>query len=142
MIGCNPKGAVTFISDSFGGSASDRQIIEKSSLLDPRSKPFAQGDAITANRGILVQDLFANQGVHVNTPNFLKGKSQLNPSEVLHDRRVASKRIHIERVIGLTKRFKILKHGICRSKLHLGSRIIFVCFAISNFRLNIVPKNA
>ena len=27
MIGCSPKGAVTFISDSNGGSASDRQIV-------------------------------------------------------------------------------------------------------------------
>lgn len=142
MIGCSPRGAVTFISDSYGGSVSDRQIIEKSSLLDPLSKPFEKGDAIMADRGILVQDLFANQGVQVNIPNFLKGKSQLDPSEVLHDRRVASKRIHIERVIGLTKSFKILKHGICRSKVHLGSRINFVCFAISNFRLNIVHKNA
>ncbi|XP_071138862.1 putative nuclease HARBI1 [Mytilus edulis] len=142
MIGCSPRGAITFISDSYGGSASDRQIIEKSNLLDPASQSFEKGDSIMADRGILVQDLFANQGVQVNIPNFLKGKSQLDPAEVLHDRRVASKRIHIERVIGLTKSFKILKHGICKSKLQLGSRIVFICFAISNFRKNIVHRNA
>ena len=38
MIGCSPRGAITFVSDDYGGSASDRQVIEKSSLLDPNKK--------------------------------------------------------------------------------------------------------
>lgn len=62
-----------------------------------------------ADRGIMVQDFFANNDVYVNTPTMLKGKSQLELEEIVRDRRVASKRIHIERVIGLAKRFKILK---------------------------------
>lgn len=56
------------------------------------------------------QDLFANNDVQVNTPTFLKGKSKLDAHEVVHDRRVASKRIHVERVIGLAKRYKILNN--------------------------------
>ena len=79
-----------------------------------------------ADRGIMVQDLFASQDVFVTTPTFLKGKSQLDPQEVVHDRRISSKRIHIERVIGLSKCFKILKRGIPGGKLQLGSRIICV----------------
>lgn len=142
MIGCSPKGAVTFISDSYGGSASDRQIIEKSCLLDPTIKMFEKGDSIMADRGIMVQDLFACRDVAVNTPTFLKGKSQLEAHEVVKDRRISSKRIHIERIIGLSKSYKILKHGIPCSKILLGSRIVFICFAISNFRKCIVHKNA
>lgn len=57
-----------------------------------------------------VQDLFANNDVQVNTPTILKGKSKLDAHEVVHDRRVASKRIHVERVIGLAKRYKILNN--------------------------------
>ena len=38
MIGCSPKGAASFLSDSYGGSASDRQIIGKSCLLDPTTE--------------------------------------------------------------------------------------------------------
>ncbi|XP_062567690.1 uncharacterized protein LOC134229923 [Saccostrea cucullata] len=60
MIGCSPKGAITFISDSYGGSASDRQIIEKSCLLEPTLNLFEKGDSIMADRGIMVQDLCAN----------------------------------------------------------------------------------
>lgn len=43
----------------------------------------------------------ASQDVYVNTTTMLKGKCQLDPQEVISDSRVASKRIHIERVIGL-----------------------------------------
>ena len=36
MIGITPKGVVSHISKAFGGSASDRQIIENSDLLDEK----------------------------------------------------------------------------------------------------------
>lgn len=58
---------------------------------------FEKGASIMGDRGIMVQDLFANNDVQVNTPTFLKGKSKLDAHEVVHDRRVASKRIHIDR---------------------------------------------
>ncbi|XP_062614463.1 uncharacterized protein LOC134276200 isoform X1 [Saccostrea cucullata] len=140
MVGITPNGAVSFVSSSYGGSTSDRQIIERSSLLDPEK--FQSGNSIMADRGIMVQDLFAVQNVKVNTPTFLKGKSQLDPVEVIHDRRIASKRIHVERVIGLVKCFKILKYELPSSKVPLASRIVYVCFAIANFRNCIVDKSA
>lgn len=140
MIGVTPSGAVSYVSDAYGGSASDRMIIERSELLNKGM--FEKGDSIMADRGIMVQDLFANNDVQVNTPTFLKGKSQLDAHEVVHDRRVASKRIHVERVIGLAKRYKILKGELSHSKLQLGSRIIIDCFVLSNFRNCIVDKFA
>ncbi|KAK3096153.1 hypothetical protein FSP39_023808 [Pinctada imbricata] len=115
-------------------------IIERSDLL--KDGMFEKGDSIMADRGIMVQDLFANKDVQVNTPTFLEGKSQLEAHEVVHDRRVASKRIHVERVIGLAKRYKILKNDLSHSKIHLGSRIMTICFVLSNFRRSIVDKFA
>lgn len=142
MIGCTPKGAVSYVSETFGGSASDRQIIEQSELVDPTKNFFHSGDSIMADRGIMVQDLFANFDVKVNTPTMLKGKHQLEPEEIVHDRRVASKRIHVERVIGLSKRYKILTKPLPPSYVHLSSRIVFVCFSLLNFRNCIVDKFA
>ncbi|XP_062575195.1 uncharacterized protein LOC134237110 [Saccostrea cucullata] len=140
MVGITPNGAVSYISPAYGGSASDRQIIERSTLLN--QDKFDSGDSIMADRGILVQDLFANQNISVNTPTLLKGKSQLSPEDIVRDRRVASKRIHVERVIGLAKRFKILKHELPMSKVPLASRIVYICFILSNFRNCIVDKSA
>ncbi|XP_069140042.1 uncharacterized protein [Argopecten irradians] len=142
MIGCTPRGAVSYVSESFGGSASDRQIIENSELLRSENRLFSPGDSIMADRGIMVQDLFACQDVFVNTPTMLKGKSQLEAHEVIKDRRIASKRIHIERVIGLAKKYKILDTPLASSKLIFGSRIIFICFALCNFRQSIVGPYA
>jgi len=95
-----------------------------------------------ADRGIMVQDLFASKDVKVNTPTMLSGKSQLEPEAVVKDRRIASKRIHVERVIGLAKHFKILKADLPSTKLNMGSRIMFVCFILSNFQSCIVGKLA
>lgn len=84
----------------------------------------------------------ATRDVFLNTPTTLKGKSQLEPEEAVHDRRIAAKRIHIKRVIGLAKTFKILHNALPSSKVILGSRINYVCFAIVNFRPCIVNHNS
>ena len=141
MVGCSPRGLITYMSSAYGGSASDRQIIERSSLCTDKSL-FEKKDSIMADRGIMVQDLFASSDVAVNTPTMLKGKSQLEPEIVVRDRRIASKRIHIERVIGLSKTFKILKNVLSGHYVPLGDHIIYVCFMLSNFRRSIVNKLA
>jgi hypothetical protein len=71
MIGCTPRGAVSFMSDSFGGSASYRQIIESSDIIKPESNMFLPKDSIMADRGVMVQDIFAPMDVFVNTPTML-----------------------------------------------------------------------
>lgn len=142
MIGVTPRGMVSYISESYGGSTSDRQIIERSQLFNNSKKFFSPSDSIMADRGIMVQDLFASHDVYVNTPTLLKGKSQLNPEEVVKDRRIASKRIHVERVIGLGKTYKILKSVIPQQHIELGSRIIYVCFMLINFRECVVHRLA
>ena len=141
LVGCTPRGSVSYVSDAYGGSASDRQIIERSELCTQNGH-FSPKDSIMADRGILVQDLFISKDVHVNTPTMLKGKSQLEPHEVNKDRKIASKRIHVERVIGLAKTYKILKKDLNSCYTTLGNRIIHVCFYLCNFRDSIVKKSA
>ena len=48
MIGITPKGVVSHVSKAYGGSASDRQIIESSDLLDKNK--FLKKDSIMADR--------------------------------------------------------------------------------------------
>lgn len=140
MIGISPRGQVTYVSDAYGGATSDRQIIERSCLLD--ANKFERKDSIMSDRGIRVQDLFASKDVFVNTPTTMRGKNQLPAKTVLNDRRIASKRVHVERVIGFAKYYKILKHEMDKSYSVLGSRIIYVCFMICNFRHCLLNANA
>jgi len=100
----------SIVSDAYADSTSNRQRCERSDLMS--KSLFSSENSIVADRGFNVQDLFAAKDVHVNIPSFFKGKSQFIAAEVVKDLRIASKRIHIERVIGLAKTFKILKQPL------------------------------
>ena len=102
---------------------------------------LAAGDSIMADRGFIVQDLLATRDITVNTPSLLKGCTQLPAKSVLKDRRIANKRVHVERVIGFAKSYKILKQELHKSFVPLGGRILFVCFVLSNFRQGIVSQH-
>ena len=105
LVGATPGGQISYISPAYGGSTSDRQVVERSPLVnicDP-------GDSIMSDKGFNVQDLFAPKDVKVNIPTFFKKKNRMSNHTVLRNRKISSKRVHIERLIGLAKTFKILK---------------------------------
>ena len=55
LVGVTPGGLTSFVSDAFGGSSSDRQIVERTTLTelcDPH-------DSIMVDKGFNVQDIFA-----------------------------------------------------------------------------------
>lgn len=66
MVGCYPHGAVSYSSDASSGSANCRQIIERSDLLKDKDN-FQDHDSRMADRGIVIQDLFASRTVQVST---------------------------------------------------------------------------
>lgn len=140
MIGISPRGDVTHVSDAYGGSASDRQIVERSELLE--KDLVEEGDSIMADRGFIVQDLFCLKHVQVNTPTVMRGLTQLPAEKVIRDRRIASKRVHVERIIGLGKVFRILTDELDHSYVPLGGRLLYVCFALTNFKSGIIDSDA
>jgi len=62
--------------------------------------------------------------------------------QVLMDRKIASKRVHIERRIGLMKTYKILQSPLTVTEAKLSSHIILVCAMLCNFRHTIVSRTA
>jgi len=108
LVGVSPGGLVTYMSDSYCGSASDRQICERSSL----PTMCDAGDSIMADKGFNVQDMFENSMVSINIPTFFHKKNRLSGQIIMKDRKIASKRVHVERFIGLAKTYKILKPGL------------------------------
>jgi hypothetical protein len=138
LVGCTPGGMVSYVSTVYGGSASDRQIVERSNLTDM----CQEGDSIMADKGFNVQDLFAPSDVQINIPAFFSKKNRMSSTQVLKDRQVSSKRVHIERLIGMGKTYKILVNTLTASETVLSDHIISVCFHMCNFRANVVPMDA
>lgn len=137
LVGASPGGLISYFSSGYAGSVSDRQIVERCPLL-----PMCDsGDTIMADRGFNVQDLFACKGIGINIPNFLKGKSQIPSGQLKLDQKLASQRANIERHIGLTKTYLILKSELNHFYIPLASKIFSICIILCNFRERIVNKN-
>ena len=66
----------------------------------------------------------------------------MNSETVIRNRKISSKRVHIERIIGLAKTYRILVEPMNATETKLSTEIIFICFMLWNFREGIVPNYA
>ena len=140
MVGTTPGGLVSYVSPAYGGSTSDRQIVERSRIFE-KCDP---GDMILADKGINVEDLVIPYNLHLNIPTFFRKKNRMNSKTVLKDRKCSSKRVHVERLIGAAKTYKLIStsNAMRSMEFAMGNEIITVCFHLVNFRKNIMsPPN-
>ena len=137
LIGITPAGTISFLSDGWGGRVSDKEITLSSTFLDK----LEPNDVILADRGFLISEEVAMRGAILKIPSFTKGKKQLSGSEVDQSRQLARVRIHVERVIGRLKNFKILQTVIPLSLVELLDSVMITCAALTNLAPSVVPKN-
>ena len=132
LVGISPLGAVTFISDLFGGHASDRQIVVSSGILDL----LQPGDSVMADRGFEIQDLWVSKKALLNIPPFMRCKDQLDPDEEDETRQIASVRIHVQRAIIIERieNFNILRQIIPNTMAEDINKIWKVCAILTNFK--------
>lgn len=69
LIGITPQGAISFISEDYGGRASDKFITENSGFLDH----LELRSVVLADRGFLIHDSVNQIRAHLNIPAFTKG---------------------------------------------------------------------
>ena len=55
LIGIMPSGAITFVSELYPGSISDKELTHKSGLLQMQ---WDEGDSVMVDKGFLVEDYF------------------------------------------------------------------------------------
>ncbi|XP_058497496.1 uncharacterized protein LOC131467541 isoform X2 [Solea solea] len=136
LIATTPAGAISFVSPGWDGRVSDKQITRESGFLE-LLEPM---DEVLADRGFLVRDELVAYGATLRIPHFTKGKKQLSAQEVDTSRQLACVRIHIERVIGRWKSFKILQTVIPVSQVDMLDEVVTVCAALTNLGKSVVPK--
>ena len=147
LIGISPQGTICFISKCWGGRASDKLITENCGILNK----LLPGDTILADRGFDIADSAAIYCAKVEIPAFTKGKKQLCPLDVEKTRKIASVRIHVERVIGLLRRkYTILGSETLPKELLLTKdddnfamidKIVLIASALTNLCDSIIPLN-
>ena len=128
LIGIAPSGAITFISQLYTGSISDREIVIRSGFLD---QAFVGGDTIMADKGFTIQDILP-LGTTLNIPSFLGQNAQMSAEDVIHTQQIASVRIHVERAINRIKNYKIWSGVIPLSSFGLVNQMWSMCAFLCN----------
>ena len=129
LIGISPTGAVIFVSDLYLGCISDKELTKRSGLLDMLEK----GDAIMADRGFDIEEDTILREVKLNIPPFLRCRQQLDPSELVETRRIASLRIHVERAMERLKKFHILDKPLPPCFRDTANQVFYICAVFTNF---------
>lgn len=95
LMRATPDGYICFVSEAWGGSASDREMVIRSNLMGL----LERGDVIMIDKGFKIFDLLPD-GVKAHMPPFNRpSQGQMSNDDVSRTRMVASARVHIERVI-------------------------------------------
>ena len=108
LIGIAPSGAITFISQLYSGSISDKEIVNRCGTL--KKELWDDNDSVMADRGFTIEDELKCLNVQLNIP--LDGREQLTKGEVKESQSIASVRIHVERAIQRVKKFRQLRNEI------------------------------
>ena len=128
LTGIAPSEAITFISELYAGSVSDREIVERSGLLD---LPFNEGDDVMADKSFTIEDLLL-LGVSLNIPLFLGQSQQMPAEDVVKTQVIASLRIHVERAINKIKNFPIFDRITQLTSIPLVNQMWTVCSFLCN----------
>ncbi|CAN7981159.1 unnamed protein product, partial [Ixodes pacificus] len=130
LIGISPDGTVTFVSELFTGSISDKECVERSGFL---KLSFDDGDSVMADKGFKIEDLLQKINVKLNIPPFLR-KGHFTDEEVQETEEIASLRIHVERRIQRIKNFHIFDKPIPISIAPVANEMWAVCAVLTNLQ--------
>ena len=136
LIGCDPSGSVTFISELFTGSISDKAITEQSGFYDLITQLKQHGyvkeaDAVMADKGFTVGGELKELGLSLNIPSFSASGSQMSAGDSYQTQTIAK---HIERLIANVKTFQILSNTIPTYLFQSINTIWSICCFLTLFQ--------
>jgi hypothetical protein len=137
FIAISPVLHINYISRLYSGCISDKEITRKCGFLEL----LEPGDEVMADKGFNIQDLLALHHVRLIAPPIMY-KGNIGTHTATMTRRVATKRIHVERIIRSLKSFGILQGVIPLTMKSYIDSIIAVCAALVNLQPKIIAQNS
>ena len=133
LVSMSPTLHFNFVSKLYSGSISDKEIVNVSGFLDK----LQPGDAVMADKGFNIQDYLALHETVLIAPPIMR-KNNVSALASTATRRVATARVHIERIIKRLKSFNFLRGVIpLTCKPYIGSAVT-VCAILVNLQPSII----
>jgi len=128
LVAITPDGMLSFVSQAWGGRATDRHIVQNSGFLD-LIEPY---DLVLADRGFTIREdlLFRHATLEIPPPS--AGLTQMSRQNVFKTKKIANARIHVERAINRIKWFKILNGTLPLSLVPIFDDILCICACLCN----------
>lgn len=137
LISSTPDGFINFVSNGYGGRISNTLITDKSGLLNV----LPEGCGVMADRGFKQIETILNQKkCLLIRPPTVSSSVKSSKAEVLETKRIASLRIHIERVVRRLREYEMLKpHACVNHNLlpHMDS-LVMIASALINLQTPII----
>ncbi|XP_026736345.1 uncharacterized protein LOC113499939 [Trichoplusia ni] len=139
LVSSTPNGLVNYISQGYGGRISDVCLVETCDFL----KCLPSGSHVMADRGFKhIEPLLFAIGCKLTRPPSVVSGNKLSKEEVKETKKIASLRIHIERVIRRIREFSFLKSHACVNNNLLGKLddIIVIACGLINLQNSLINK--
>ena len=133
LISMSPILHFNIFSKLYNGSISDKEIVNVSGFLEKLNT----GDAVMADKGFNIQDLLALHNTALIAP-LMMCKSSVSARASTAARRVATSRVHIERMIRQLKLFNFLRVVIPLSCKPYVCSVAIVCAILVNLQPSII----
>lgn len=133
LVGIAPHGAVTFISELYGGSVSDKEIFKQSGIAEL----LTEGMAVMVDKGFLISDCCKCK---VYCPPFLSKQTQMPAYQVKETQAIARLRVHVERVIRRIKENKLFDGTMTLSHAYNINELWAVACLLSNYQNKALVK--
>lgn len=137
FISISPVLHINFILRLYSGCISDKEITRKCGFIEA----LDPGDQVMADKGFNIQDLLALQHVRLIAPPLMH-KGNVTAHATTKTRRVARKRINVERIIRSLKSFAIINGVIPLTMKSYIDSVITVCAALVNLQPKIIADKS
>ncbi|OXU32191.1 hypothetical protein TSAR_007985 [Trichomalopsis sarcophagae] len=138
FFGTAPSGLIIFGSKCYGGRASDKAIFMKGKILQ---KMTPGEDAFMVDMGFMIKSECQACNVKLYMPPFASSQNvQKSMADSLKTREIVAARVHVERIMGRLKNFKIMKSTITWELAKYMDKIVIIICGLVNLSTPIISK--